>query len=771
MSGGFNSVTEAKKLLVPNTFFNGSIGHPNFGDDSISVNCEIEKGTWSALNQSALMRIELDDGGEITIKLYGPDEDEEPTTAKGRYSEAGLMSGEVFSEGEGGGEFEFSMGKGDVQGSSDDDSNDSAEDDDYTAGEERINNEDRLHDVTIQQVGQHIVVEEQQEEEKTTAAANAADCDDASSCVSKETKDEKVRLMFIVFLSVMDEDIPLLSPVMLFNYLSCKHMRLLLLDARSMESRIKGCIPRSVLLHIAVPAVIGGGGGGSVEEQNDNDNSNNGKKPEHQNLPQNLSVSTVQSWLKSRKEIMAFRSYRLYQTVLIGETNQKNDNAYKIASVVVLHQRVVMNTSAATSRGGRKGSVSILRGGYKAFQLLYPALSYRVNHEGKRVISNEENESEHMQQPLEFLHPLALPSEIVDRFLFIGYGITHVLIISRHKGPYNPFPPTSFEYMRISLPEGNDDDALLRALQFIRAAQLASEYRGQIDGGDNDDNDDDDDDDDSKSNIKSSSTSKQQERSSSSSLRESHIGVEGVGHKERILVCECGYCLHHEHTKKNTSPGLFMVMYSPEDCHYAYSHVQSRRQGICLSRPRWCHLWILMNLFQFHVAATAKAVDLNNMRGGHLKKKENRKIVMVLMRMRIAIKIGNTLRLQNLHTTTSILSASKLTWAVNDYLQEKSDRLNSFVSSLNTRYVELKKENRTLQNELSALRRQNRILRAREAGGRDGGGKAVDNTKLKQELTTLKATLKQYSQNNASVQPTFRLLELAEGDGVVEVHE
>jgi len=44
--------------------------------------------------------------------------------------------------------------------------------------------------------------------------------------------------------------------------------------------------------------------------------------------------------------------------------------------------------------------------------------------------------------------------------------------------------------------------------------------------------------------------------------------------------------------------------------------------------------------------------------------------------------------------------ASKLTWAVNDYLQEKSDRLNSFVSSLNTRYVELKKENRTLQNEV-----------------------------------------------------------------------
>jgi len=38
----------------------------------------------------------------------------------------------------------------------------------------------------------------------------------------------------------------------------------------------------------------------------------------------------------------------------------------------------------------------------------------------------------------------------------------------------------------------------------------------------------------------------------------------------------------------------------------------------------------------------------------------------------------------------------------------------------------------------------------------------VDNTKLKQELTTLKATLKQYSQ---------KLLELADGDGVVEVHE
>jgi len=704
MSGGFNSVTEAKKLLVPNTFFNGSIGHPNFGDDSISVNCEIEKGeypnfegTWSAMNQSALMRIELDDGGEITIKLYGPDEDEEPTTAKGRYSEAGLMSGEVFSEGEGGGEFEFSMGKGDVQGSSDDDSNDSAEDDDYTAGEERINNEDRLHDVTIQQVGQHIVVEEQQQEEKTTAAANAADCDDASSCVSKETKDEKV----------MDEDIPLLSPVMLFNYLSCKHMRLLLLDARSMESRIKGCIPRSVLLHIAVPAVIGGGGGGSVEEQNDNDNSNNGKKPEHQNLPQNLSVSTVQSWLKSRKEIMAFRSYRLYQTVLIGETNQKNDNAYKIASV--LHQRVVMNTSAATSRGGRKGSVSILRGGYKAFQLLYPALSYRVNHEGKRVISNEENESEQMQQPLEFLHPLALPSEIVDRFLFIGshkdsqnlpvlrsLGITHVLIISRHKGPYNPFPPTSFEYMRISLPEGNDDDALLRALQFIRAAQLASEYRGQIDGGDNDDNDDDDDDDDdSKSNIKSSSTSKQQERSSSSSLRESHIGVEGVGHKERILVCG---------VTGNSAAASVAIAYimntQRKTLHQAYSHVQSRRQGICLSRPRWELLSRLETSLLRSSSTLEACVDLDHVppmdpdeplpipRSSNSKSSRFEQHGGGALEEERKQEDSNGIdEDEDCNQNRQYFKASKLTWAVNDYLQEKSDRLNSFVSSLNTRWL------------------------------------------------------------------------------------
>jgi len=96
---------------------------------------------------------------------------------------------------------------------------------------------------------------------------------------------------------------------------------------------------------------------------------------------------------------------------------------------------------------------------------------------------------------------------------------------------------------------------------------------------------------------------------------------------------------------------------------------------------------------------------------------------------------------------------NKIKWAINDILQEKAERMTAYVQKLNSRYMVMKKQNRHLANQVSSLKRMNRILRSRcgSAGlpSKSSSGGIIssfpglaDNSALQAELDQLRARLR-----------------------------
>mmetsp|Transcript_1361 Transcript_1361/g.2590 ORF Transcript_1361/g.2590 Transcript_1361/m.2590 type:complete len:652 (-) Transcript_1361:464-2419(-) len=616
----FDPVDAAKTVFVSGKEFHGDIGHPNF-PQVITVGLTIEKGEypsfegeWSAMGQSALMRLDVSDDGLVEIRMYGPDEEMEPTTAKGKFKDYDSLVGEVFSEGEGGGEFSFKSGAPpDV---------DSAEEEDEEEGEEEEQEQPQEDDND----------DEEEETKPTTDAKASADDAKPRAEVKGGAKPSGGTTETLEAL----EDIPMINPVMLFNLLSSRNIRLLILDARGEESRKKGRIPRSVFLN--VPKTI----------------------------PDAITVAHIQNWLPGRKEKMALRSYRLYQIVIVGESDSPDGLGYKIARV--------MNARQMQSVGGvSQGSLRLLRGGYAAFEELYAVFCDPKSDCG----------AEKMQPA--FLHPMDYPSEIINRFLYLGshrdsenkpvlmaLGITKVLIISRHKGG-NPFP-SSFEYMRLGLQEGHGEDALHRAQQYIRACRLESAEPGSP--------------------------------------------------EQRILVCG---------TTGNSAAAAVVLSFLMKErmitLKSAFSEVQRRRRSVCLSRPRWESL----SRFEQELLkedTLGSCVDLSHAPPLDADEPLPNRLVE-----------GKTARVEgDSKDNGEYFKASRLKWSVNDYLQNKCEKLMALCKTLNARYVSLKRENQSLQSELNGLRKSN----SRSSSSSFASGKSVDNSKLHQELQELRQTLKEY---------------------------
>jgi len=547
-------VAEVKSLFCPPCYFHGEIGHPNFGQ-TIDVDCEISSGSfpdyegeWSAMGQSALMKVKVNNDGEIEIRMYGPDEEEEPTLAKGKFGQDQMMKGEVFSEGEGGGNFDFKMGKGERE---DDEEEEESEEEEEEADEEEEKTE-------------------QTEKKEETDARSATKVEISASVEKKMSETASPSAT-----SAMEalSDVPRISACLLFNYLSSRHLRLLLLDARSEKERKKGVIPRSVPLEI----------------------------PEGE---KEVTLPAIQSWLPGRKEKLAMRSYRLYQTVIVGESDSLTDIAYKIAEK--LNERQLRG-------GSSQGSLSLLRGGYSAFEALYAPFcdpDSSIAHEGKGHPA--------------FLHPMNYPSEIIDRYLFLGthrdaenkeilkaLGVTHVLIISKHKGPFNPYPG-EFEYARLGVAEGHDE-ALSRASQFISAANA----------------------------------------------------VKG----DRIIVCG---------VTGNSAAAAVVIGYIMKKkmltLKHAYNEVQNRRASICLSRPRWESLSrVEQELLKEDTLESC--IDLSRAPPSDADEP------MPLP------KAKKSESLESKEEKSSYHKAKRIKWGVNDYLQNKSERLVALVTTLNTRYI------------------------------------------------------------------------------------
>ncbi|GAB5353069.1 hypothetical protein AAMO2058_000006700 [Amorphochlora amoebiformis] len=453
-------------------------------------------------------------------------------------------------------------------------------------------------------------------------------------------------------------DVAHISAPMLFNYLSCRHRRVLILDVRSEDSRKKnGYVPRSVLL----------------------------KVPE--SLPESLNVNIIQGMLPGRKEKMAFRSYRIYQTVVIGDSDQPGSIGHSIAST--LHMRQI--------RGGvSQGNVFLLRGGFSEFKMLYPSLSdpdSKLLDEVKGPVKVGVN----------FLQPLDLPSEIINQYLFLGshkdaerksvlltLGITHILIISKHRGKFNPYPET-FEYARLGLAEGQDD-GMLRATQFINAAQ-----KNKPDGKKGD--------------------------------RILVAGITGNSAAASVVLA-------------------FMMKTGLMTLTEAFHELQNRRYSVCLSRPRW------ETLSRFEQSLLKKdtleaCIDLERAPPADAEEP-------VPEPRRDSKQLPPKTKGGSANESSDYHKGTRIRWGVNDYLQEKAERLVALVTALNTRYIGLKRENQQLQAQINSLRNSSMM-------GKKSPDQLSDTdtpASLRVELETLRTALKEYGS---------RLIRLGGIDGLAKV--